>query len=220
MRDALQNLLYARYPDLYRQKDLEALALAEAEGRPYEFFAVEKSDEHWLPSEPDLTSIPADDSRSFELSTLGQMIRGGVPADMPIQQLQGGGRYAAHGLLDKRRARELLLMDLASGLLNEMEFVIAAAFLDTKDIGVQHKARDNFYPGKYDDASRPTDWTTFEGGDDLSLTVRRIDGDLGISDGERLRHSSPLIWIDKKRGWVRTRRFYRFLKKDEDDEVS
>ena len=155
MRDALQNLLYARYPDLYRQKDLpmnrtcmcwgfschdgwfgiidamsktittldptvqatqvkekfaslrfyysfkrtsaghagvgaavscaemmstrrsevtgrvgevmqsnsgwyatlspeEALALAEAEDRPREFFPVEKSDEDWPPSEPDL----------------------------------------------------------------------------------------------------------------------------------------------------------------------
>ncbi len=50
----------------------------------------------------------------------------------------------------------------------------------------------------------------------MFLTARRIDGHPGISDGERLRHSSALIWIDEKCGWAKTRsRFDRLMKKDE-----
>lgn len=168
-----------------------------------------------------LTLLPADNSRLFELSILGQMIRLGISADMPLQQLQELGRHAAHGYFDKERVREPLLKDLASGLLNEREFFVARAFLDAKDIGVRHEAPDNFDPTKHGDAPRLTDWTTFESGDELFLTASRIDGHPSFPDGERLRHSSPLIWIDKKRGWARTQsRFYRLLKKDEDDEVS
>jgi len=165
-----------------------------------------------------LTLLPSDNSRLFELSTLGQMIRLGVPADMPVLQLQNLGRHAAHGYFDKERARELLLKDLASGLLNEREFIVARAFLDAKDIGVQHKAPDDFDPAQHDDAPQLTDWSTFADGDEMFLTAGRIDGHPGISDGERLRHSSALIWIDKKRGWARTRsRFYRLLEKDGDE---
>ena len=165
-----------------------------------------------------LTLLPADNPRLFELSSLGQMIKLGIPADMPVQQLQNLGRHAAHGYFDKERARDLLLKDLASGLLNEREFIVARAFLDARDTGVQHQAPDDFDPAKHDDAPRLTDWSTFEDRDEMFLTARRIDGHPGISDGERLRHSSALIWIDKKRGWAKTRsRFYRLLKKDEDE---
>lgn len=171
--------------------------------------------------ETSLTFLPSDDSRLFKLSILGQMIKLGVPADMPVQKLQNLGRHAAHGYFDKERARELLLKDLASGLLNEREFIVARAFLDAKDIGVQNKAPDDFDPAQSDGAPRLTDWSTFEDGDEMFLRARRIDGHPGISDGERLRHSSPLIWIDKKRGWARTRsRFYRLLEKEDDEVVS
>ncbi len=71
---------------------------------------------------------------------------------------------------------------------------------------------------KHDDAPRLPDWSTFEDRDEMFLTARRIDGHPGISDGERLRHSSALIWIDEKCGWAKTRsRFYRLMKKDEDE---
>jgi len=168
-----------------------------------------------------LKLLPADNPRLFGLSTLGQMIKLGVPGDMPVRQLQDLGRHAAHGYFDKERARELLLQDLASGLLNEREFIVARSFLDAKDVGVQHQAPNDFDPAKHEDAPRLTDWTTFEDGDEMFLTARRIDGHPGISDGERLRHSSPLIWIDANRGWARTlSRFYRLLRKDEDEEAS
>ena len=168
-----------------------------------------------------LTLLPADDSRLFKLSTLGQMIKLGVPADMPVQQLQGMGRHAAHGYFNKERARALLLKDLSSGLLTEREFVVARVFLDAKNTGLQRKAPDDFNPAQHDDAPRLTDWSTFEDGDNLFLRADRIDGHPRISDGERLRHSSALIWVDAKRGWARTQsRFYRLLRKEEDEDVS
>ena len=163
-----------------------------------------------------LTLLPSDNARLFELSTLGQMIKLGVPADMPVQQLQDLGRHAAHGYFDKERARELLLKDLSNGLLNGREFIVARAFLDARDTGVQHKAPEDFDPAQHDDAPRLTNWTTFEHGGELLLAARRIDGHPRISDGDKLIHSSPLIWIDKKLGWSRTQsRFYRLLKEEE-----
>lgn len=106
-------------------------------------------------------------------------------------------REAAHGVLAS--VREWLRGELPS--LTPEERVVAEAIL-AMPAGAPRKAPENFFPPS---EACPTahGWKVADYGEREVLTADLVTGHPSLGD-DRLRRSSPLMWIDERIGWART----------------
>lgn len=151
------------------------------------------------------------DSRLFGLTPIGQVLALGLPLDASEAGLVAIGETAGAGMLAEPRLLEWLRQDVAAALLTERELVVANAIIKAAErVGVPRRAPRDFEPPA--DAVAIEGWDVFEKGGLEYLTAARISGHPYLPDGDNLSRSSPLMWIDERLGWARTRsRYYRLV---------
>ncbi|MFT2095651.1 hypothetical protein ACMS1Z_13455 [Acidiphilium multivorum] len=162
-----------------------------------------------------LTLIPASPSR-LDLSVAGQALATGLPIDCSGEGLSRIGRYAAFGTLGADVSVGDLADDLAAGRLSEPAAIAAGSLVEAvrcTEMIADRQAPPDFVPpetaqhlegweingdrgrdGVFREWLRAASWTMYPGG----------------WPPNRLRQSSPLVWIDEGVGYARTvSRVYR-----------
>ncbi len=162
-----------------------------------------------------MTLIPASPSR-LDLSVAGQALAIGLPIDCSGEGLSRVGRHAAFGMLGVDVAVGGLADDLATGRLSEPAAIAARSLVEAArctEMIADRQAPPDFVPpetapyldrweinggrgrdGVFREWLRAASWTVYPGG----------------WPSDRLRQSSPLVWIDEGAGYVRTvSRVYR-----------
>jgi hypothetical protein len=158
------------------------------------------------------------DDRVLSMTPAGQALVLGLPLDASVDGLLELARQAAVGVLGRNQfLLDWLKKDVDAGLLGERERVFADALLspgDAPDKKAARRAPRTFTPPAAEDerVCRVDGWSVIEPwGDGVeALRAERITGHPYITDGDWLRRSSPLVWIDEGLGWARTdSRLYR-----------
>jgi hypothetical protein len=167
-----------------------------------------------------LTLKPVSDERLLDLNIAGQAIWHHIHQTPPVsdKDLLRDARFAAAGWLSQSGILDLLVEDVNAGLLQDRELFLAEAIIGAVNTGsgVSKEAPADFEPTEHEtDAVSVYDWwlSTAENGS-IYLAALIIRGHPYIADGERLAHSSAIVWIDESLGWCRTRsRYYRLIGK-------
>lgn len=116
-------------------------------------------------------------------------------------------RTAANGILAS--VREWLMSDLAS--MTSEERAVAQAILAVPTV-VPRTAPEGFIP-PVETCPTAHGWRLAEFGDREVLVADLVTGHPDLGD-DRLKRSSPLMWVDERIGWARTTsRFYRLGEK-------
>lgn len=160
---------------------------------------------------------PVPDMRLLEFNPAGQVIWHHIHYETGISRkaLIEDARYAAAAWFNDPLFRGWLVADMRENRFEGLELFLAQAIMNAfeEEIGIAREAPADFNPSEHEaEATRIFGWQLVEGRGRFFLRAHRIENHAHISDGDSLDRSTPLVWIDEKLGWARTRsRYYRLM---------
>lgn len=161
-----------------------------------------------------LRLIPGDKT-VLGMTPAGQAVALGLPSDVSLPGIHELA-INAEILRSEPVMKSWLQEDLAAGRLKDHQEEFARVVLRADPSEFLTRAPTTFTPPDTPTASIDRWRIVVKPGRPAVLSARKISGHPSICDGDSLEWSSPLIWIDERQGWARTRsRLYRLEKKDD-----
>ncbi|RAU20158.1 hypothetical protein CU669_19915 [Paramagnetospirillum kuznetsovii] len=161
-----------------------------------------------------LTLVPSPADLLF-LSPAGQCLRQGLPHDASAPGLVEIGEQAGGAAISAPAFLNWLREDLADGRLNEREVMVAEAIIANAG-NISLRAPREFNPPPAEDEVAALDgWWQFEENGLVCLAARHIRNHPYLENDGKIKRTSPVIWLDERLGFARTRsRLYRLGKKE------